>query len=65
MSGDGEAGLSSFEEGLRLAPRSPTLWKNAAVCLAGMGRREEASAAAARAVRLNRGLREELAPLLP
>jgi len=65
MSGDGETGLSSFEEGLRLAPRSPTLWKNAAVCLAGMGRREEASAAAARAVRLNRALREELAPLLP
>jgi tetratricopeptide (TPR) repeat protein len=64
MTGRQEEALERFREALRLAPRSPTAWKNTAVCLAGMGRWEEASRAAARAVRLNDELEEELAPLL-
>lgn len=64
MAGDPEAGLRSFRDAAGLAPRSPTVWKNTAVCLAGLRRWRQASLAAKRAVELNPNLAEGLAPLL-
>ncbi len=64
MGGRGVSALESFGAALDTAPLSPTVWRNAAVCLADLGRWEEASGAARRAVELNSGLEDELAPLL-
>lgn len=54
-----------YAEGFGALDSLPFQRPPAMYALAGMGRREEASAAAATAVLLNRALREELAPLLP
>jgi tetratricopeptide (TPR) repeat protein len=64
MAGDDEGALRQFSEAARLAPRSPTVWRNRAVCLAGMQRWEEAAGAARRALSLNPELRPQLEPLL-
>jgi hypothetical protein len=64
MAGEGEAGLQSFRTAAAMAPASPTVWKNAAVCLAGLERWRDAGLAAERAVELNPKLSDQLAPLL-
>lgn len=64
MSGFRREGMEEFQRALRLAPDSPTLWKNYAISLWSLGRYRESVNAAERAVRLNPLLREELGPIL-
>ena len=64
LSGNAAGGLERFRRAAEVAPHSPTVWKNTAVCLAGMGRRRQAVLAATRAVELNGDLVDDLAPLL-
>lgn len=56
--------LLEFGKALEAAPRSPTVWRNAAVFLWNYGRTEPAREAALTAVGLNPALRHELAPIL-
>lgn len=64
MSGSRREGMEEFQLALRLAPDSPTLWKNYAVSLWSVGRYRESVNAAETAVLLNPLLREELGPIL-
>ncbi len=64
LTGRVATGLSEFEEALRHAPGSPSLWKNYAVCLWNAGRPGDASEAAMTAVELDPALKPELGPLL-
>ncbi|MFO8183685.1 MAG: tetratricopeptide repeat protein [Candidatus Aegiribacteria sp.] len=64
MSGFRREGMEEFQMALRLAPDSPTLWKNYAVSLWSAGRYRESVNAAERAALLNPLLREELGPIL-
>lgn len=58
------AGLEEFERAIRIAPDSPTLWRNYAVSLWTCGMMEESIRAAMKAVDLNPLLRDELRPIL-
>lgn len=64
MSGFSREGMEEFRTALRLAPDSPTLWKNYAVSLRAAGMHRESVNAAETAVLLNPLLREELGPIL-
>jgi Flp pilus assembly protein TadD len=63
MLGRGDEAMREFGLARTGAPGSPTVWKNTAVLLWGLGRREEAMEAAGRAVRLDPRLADLLAPL--
>jgi len=62
--GDFHQALSEFGLALELAPGSPSAWKNMAALLWNYGYRDDAFAAAVKAVSLDPDLREELRPIL-
>jgi len=63
-SGDTRGALARFETALGTAPGAPSIWTNYALCLASLGRMDEARAAASRAAALRPSLRTRLEPLL-
>jgi len=62
--GEFNPAFNEFSRALEIAPESPTAWKNMAALLWNYGYREDAVFAAEKAVSLNPGLRQELAPVL-